>query len=371
MAQAISVAPVEQVEAVDLRDGHPFPPETWRGKRLRVGDHYDLPERMKTLRFSMQSHYGLGDTLMATPGIAAAKREWPHLKIIVHHGWAAGDLLKSNPDIDEVVRLDERRDAPPSDCIDVNPMNGQSGGVQATFDILGLGDKASDRHIRLHLTAEERGAALGKLTAWAKPEARGDLTTIPLRLYGIQQHGGWTSKRYAHAGQLAEILLARGDWVIMLGNDNARKTDIPEHPHCISGNGMTIREVAALISMMDAVVGMDSGITWISASQSVPTVALFGHSDPKGYLMDAAAMDGEAAQEGRGAANLVAIRKLTPQMCFEAHGISCLMTSGGSKCPLREGPGGECYDSIPPAEIVAHLDALPTLGTPLSERVGR
>lgn len=374
-SQAITLAAQDNVRFCELCEGHAIPSEVTEGKRLRFGNRYSLPELETELHVGMAQHYAIGDTLMVTPGLHAIKNKWPHLKITVHHGWEAGDLLLNNPDIDAVERLDKTsavnkaHAVMPPEATDPNTRNGTEGGIEATFDQFGLPHEGADKRIRLFVTEEERHAARQKLLGWVQSgagwtrELEEELLVRPIKLVGVQMHGNWRAKFWAHTADLAKRLLSDGWWVVALGNDEKKQVALPENPRMMHGRGMSLREVCALVGQMDAVVGFDSGVTWAASALETPAVCLFGPQDPRGYVL------------ATGAANLATLRRRTPEQCLRERGVSCRHGGAGEHCPFRaelEGQaalGGDCLDEITSDDVMAELAQMPLWGVPLSERV--
>jgi heptosyltransferase-1 len=116
-----------------------------------------------------------------------------------------------------------------------------------------------------------------ELTGW-----RGDLQR-PLAL--LAPGGGWGAKLWppARFGELAVHLHALGFHVVV----NAAQADSPEALAVVAashGNAhihvANVAELIALLRRTDLFLGGDSGPTHLAAALAVPTVALFGPTDP-------------------------------------------------------------------------------------------
>ena len=355
--QVISMGGAPDVIVRDFRDGSAIPAPEWHGKRVRIGDAYDLMDRVTELHVGMAMHYAIGDTLMMTPGFHAIKQRWPHVKIIVHHGWNAGDLLLHNPDVDIVERLDRTGAMMPSVATDLNPKNGTEGGIRATYNMMGLED-VSDRRIRMYILPEEYALARDLLIEWHSDAVRG-----AEKIAGVQLHGQWRTKQWMHCVNMIARLLDDGWWVVAMGSIPDRMPEIPDHPRLIRSRPVkSLRVMAAQIGLLDLLIGYDSGPVWAATAFGTPTIALFGPQDPRGYVADTEAP------------NLVCIRKRTPAMCKSEFGKSCREKTGGESCPLRDNaPGGLCLDDISVddvLEVVSDFDvARVWWGGPLELRV--
>jgi len=110
------------------------------------------------------------------------------------------------------------------------------------------------------------------------------------RIIGINTGGSWPTKRWTVEGfaDLATLLQQEGYTPVFFGGP----TDVPMveaitarmhlRPAVFTGK-LTLLELAALVGKCMAFVSGDSGPMHIAVSQHVPTVAIFGPSDPVRY----------------------------------------------------------------------------------------
>jgi ADP-heptose:LPS heptosyltransferase len=70
--------------------------------------------------------------------------------------------------------------------------------------------------------------------------------------------------------------------VLLLGPVEEERGGVHElRQHCLVAGGLSLSQAAALLAASDVYLGNDSGITHLAAALGVPTVALFGPSDPR------------------------------------------------------------------------------------------
>ena len=389
--QAIGSAYCEDVTVYDLRSGHAIPPVPFTGRRLRIGAHYDLPSRLEWLEVGLAKSVGLGDTMMLTPALHAFRAAFPRCKVRVHHCWDAGLALSGNPDIDE-IRIVKPGESLPLEMFNAGEGAGSEGTVRQMFVNLGvappqsiaastfqtagspasLSDDAAwekvDRRLRYHFLPGERETASILLSNWAGDNGPELLTDPKAVVVAIQLHGGWQSKRWANVETLIRQVTESGFYALVVGNDEERMLPLPEIDRVIRMKGATIREMIAVLHLCDVAVGFDSGFIYSAAATKfdgpqgrvekpgTPTVSLWGPHNPHGLLADTQPV------------NAVMLRVLTPKICKETHGTNCRETSGGSKCPLRTGPGGDCFDAITPCSVYDEVVLAPKWCVPIVDR---
>jgi len=88
-----------------------------------------------------------------------------------------------------------------------------------------------------------------------------------------------------------EFFLAVAEWwhermggvaVLLLGPAEQESGGVDRlRQHCLVAGGLSLAQAVALLDASDAFLGNDSGITHLAAALGVPTVALFGPSDPR------------------------------------------------------------------------------------------
>ena len=257
----------------------------------------------------MQFHY-VGDVFFATPAIAALKRRFPNAPIDAVVKSRGSDVLLGNPDVNEIIVFDplcnDRTREPHTDWPGLVGLVKQLRGYDLLVDFTGV--RAScvltalvrprwsvgfsrsgfgfvfDRELRPvpELPLVEK---CDTLAAMAGADTRGLAPRIylcekddpPAHVSGcdILLHVGagfplklWPAEHFA---AVAEHFRPRGLRVAIVGgpDDPAEITDLP------------VRQVAALARRCRCYVGLDSGLTHIVASLGVPTVAIYGPTNPR------------------------------------------------------------------------------------------
>jgi ADP-heptose:LPS heptosyltransferase len=293
---------------------------------------------------------GVGDALMMTAAIHEFKRQNPHVRIVCHHRWEAGRLWEHNADIDEVRIYDPFQNPPPPEVVDFGVCQTGEGTVRNVYALLGLEcGEWEDRKFYYYVQEDERCAAISRLSAENLKNGW---------IVGIQQHGGFTAKNWKRTRALVNLLLKRGAWVLTFGQEKERCLSMPKHPQLINlERKLSLREAIAVVSLCDAFVGFDSGLTYAAAAVETPIVALYGPHDARGLIADA------------NVPNMSVFRKRTPQDCEQRFGHSCMVAGNwGSSCPLRAGCGADCIDEIRATEVLAELEKLPRWNVPLEDR---
>jgi ADP-heptose:LPS heptosyltransferase/GT2 family glycosyltransferase len=339
----------KRIRIYDLRTGHAIPAESEEGPRIRVGTGFRIPQQMTEFHMSMLYWHGIGDTFMMTPAIHAFKKAFPWISIHVHHSWDAGKVLLNNPDISCVHQYDPVANIPPAHVVNLGVRIGSEQTITGAFSVLGL--EPGDLKMRYYVTSEERSDAL----AWL----RGNGVSESAYLVGVQQHGGWRAKKWAHTKALVARLQKEGKTVLLFGVDPKRSAQVDQSPNVIMAANMPMRLLFAVISLLDVMVGFDSGLCYGAAAVGTPLVTLWGPHNPK-MMADSTA------------ANFVGLRKRSPGQCESERGANCRSLHGGEKCPFRKnGRGGDCLDEITVAEVMTELDGMPKWDCPLSERLSQ
>jgi heptosyltransferase-2 len=119
--------------------------------------------------------------------------------------------------------------------------------------------------------------------------ARGRIPGRPL--VALHVGGGWPTKRWPieHCRDLAAAVAARGGQVLLVGGaeDRERATEIAggaPPPSVLDRTGTSVAETLAELSLAEAAVGLDSGLSHAGLALGVPTVLLFGPNDPASIL---------------------------------------------------------------------------------------
>ncbi len=112
------------------------------------------------------------------------------------------------------------------------------------------------------------------------------------RLVGLCIGAYWESKRWpaVYFASLAEALKERGMHPVLFGGpaetNVALQVAEARHGPLVSCVGNRLEESAALLSRCDAAVGGDSGLTHIARALGVPTVIIYGPTDPRSHRFE-------------------------------------------------------------------------------------
>lgn len=315
-AEIISLATTAHVEAEE--------------RRKATGSGY-LPLDPDTILVSLL--LPIGDTLLATPALAALRRQFPHAKITVLVQQSNAGILFDNPNLDEMVYVTERgrqgaaksmmrsvseiRQKKYDLVVNFSPvgtfilwMAGKFrkrlrvempalwwlvGGHSETFrlrhavdhylnaisPILEEPPSPDDRQPHLYLTARDRTAARRILRERSLSPAN-LLVTMHVGGEGFNGRKRWASERFAAvARHLADHLHAH---ILLIGgkDDEALAEEVharvPEASTVLAGR-TTLKESGALIEMSALFIGNDSCPLHMSAAVGTPAVGIFGPSN--------------------------------------------------------------------------------------------
>ncbi|MBI4598149.1 MAG: lipopolysaccharide heptosyltransferase II [Candidatus Omnitrophica bacterium] len=278
----------------------------------------------------------LGDVVLSTPSLRAIRRRWPsaHLTLIV--GRLAYDVVARCPYLDDVIIYDKAgKDRGPlghakllrrlaagrfDQSIDLQnsrkthllawlagiPVrmgyNRKCGGClnrAVRLPRVILAPMAHQHYLLRHLGIEPAGE---ELELWPSPldeQTAERLLTLPpstlhLRpLVGMQPGGSgrWKTKRWdlARWAAVCNALTKQGVRVVVTGGSqeqgiaSALAQLTSPLPHIVVGK-TTLMELACLIKRCDLFLAHDSSALHLAAAMRVPTIALFGPTDPARHL---------------------------------------------------------------------------------------
>ena len=290
------------------------------------------PDAVIVLRFS-----ALGDVLLTAPALEALRRAWPKTRIIYAVKERLVPLVIGNPDLSEVFALGEREGAigfalrlrkqlAAAKSVAVLDLHGKirSAVIRSllprawrrvvwhkrdfgdTLPVkLGLrpwraGMLFADRY---HAAVEElvgRRLPRGRLRAFVAPadiERASELLRRvgidPKRpLVGLSPGANWETKRWpaSHYAELAGMALRAGFQVAVQGSQAERPLGAQIAGAAPGAADLTGQlDVAALggfTSLCAAYVANDSGPMHLARALGVPTLALFGSTDPEMFAWD-------------------------------------------------------------------------------------
>jgi ADP-heptose:LPS heptosyltransferase len=269
---------------------------------------------------------GIGDVVFALPLIADLRRAYPKATLCALTHDQGADVLSLCPALDRVFRLGSMREgwrvadalAALDGPFDValtptrSPRAGYllwrtgartrvgfatglerlffthraDGGFEVVFSrrfqrlaqALGIDRGESAAPLRVPLPEQEAARARLQGRGW---DGRRPLVSIHIG-------GGWPTKRWpeAHAAALAQRLSADGEQPLLIGGaeDLERGGRIARESGALLSAGGPVRAVLAELSLCQASVGVDSGLSHGSSALGVPTLQLFGPNDPRSVI---------------------------------------------------------------------------------------
>lgn len=244
---------------------------------------------------------GVGDLIMTTPVYRGLKEKYPGCHLTVATTWIYGagalpELLKHNPFIDEVVRVEPMEYAPemlrtnkreyanvPNDrvpfCVEhcdefielnvicsIVETRTQPNVTQHRTDIWCEHAQVNPSSCRpiLNLTAEE----LAEGRQWVDQNMLASGPKVGLVLKAMS----WV-REWPYVDQFAVDLMRAGFSVVTI--DPVKRV----HDNIPALIGKRIRFVASVIANLDAVVSPDTGLLHVAGALGVPILGLFGSTD--------------------------------------------------------------------------------------------
>ena len=341
----------------------------------------------------------IGDVLLATPLIRSVRRAWPQtaIDILVFEG--TQDIITANPDIRHirvvperpafvrhlafVLRLARRYDVALSLVPGDRPTfyafiagRWRSGLLldtrkerwkQRFLDRWVPFDDLNTHTVRMHLAlADALGIVAGNeiVVAWRAedrqqverllvsddPRPLAVLHTYPKFNYKMWHHGGWA--------EVAHWLAAHGHRVILSGGGDSAELNYVATlarampPGAVNAAGrLTLGASACLVSRARIYVGVDTVMTHVAAALGVPTIALFGPSNPVKW---GPWPQGHAAQTNpwrrcgsQRVGNVTLLQGALP--C-----VPCLLEG----CGRNIASFSDCLQQLPAARVVAAIEAV-------------
>ncbi len=241
---------------------------TDQGWRIRpLPEALDAADRVLVIR-----NMGLGDVLMLTPALQALHQQWQvSVEVATYARYVP--LLWGLPGIAaaHVLGTDyraERFDA----AIDLNwaVESGEEAQRRPRQDIFArlLHVRLNQRRPIYRVADSERHWARQRLAQWHPP------------MVGIQVHASCRQRSYpaARIATLTELLQAEGYTVAFLGEqwEDSTPPQVLDLTGCLS-----LRQAAALIEQMAAMICPDSGLLHLAVAVGTATVGLFGPIPPQ------------------------------------------------------------------------------------------
>jgi ADP-heptose:LPS heptosyltransferase len=258
----------------------------------------------------------VGDALLVFPALAALRRSYPHHRLVLVGNPGVNPLAVSSGLADETVAIDDARvarlfmasgTAPPFGALDVavaycaDPTgdvaaNLAAWGAKRVVVAAGRPPDGSGlhaaRHVWMQVAPMCRSAALELPTLRLSDSAtaRADALALPTTTFAcIHLGSGSSSKNWPIESILALADLfeqRRGLRVVATaGPADAERLDHfhRARPATYTVSDVPLNVIAAVYRRASLYVGMDTGPTHLAAMLGVPTVAMFGPTDPAAW----------------------------------------------------------------------------------------
>lgn len=347
----------------------------------------------------------IGDVLLTTPLIRAARRRWPHARIEVLGFQGTLGMLRGNPDVDELVetphrlglrgtlalarRLWRRHDlAFVTDPGDRAHMIGwlaaplRSGIVPErsasnwwkrlllSHQVAAAGDLGAT-----HVTAEK----LSLLEPWLAAPAGPAQVVVPeamplpadlnaqLAPGAVVVHAPsmWSYKQWpqAHYAALVSALLAQGRQVILTGSASERDQaciaplrGLGSAPRLLDASGrLDFNQLVTLLRGAALYIGPDTSVSHLAAATGVPVIAIFGPTNPMRWAPWPARPGARTLFERR------ALVQQAGNVTVLQSGLACV-PCGKAGCEDHRQSRSDCLPDITPERVLAQ--ALKVLGKP-------
>jgi len=213
-----------------------------------------------------------GDVLLTTPIVKELKRKFPGSYVIFKTRYP--EILKNNPYVDEVVRFE------PKDGIDVvfnlmYELYPEISIIEAYEKIAQLSIEYPQ--IRFYLSSEEKEEINEYMKTLSIEDTKGLVVIHPMSGNRIKK---WNGNSYQ---TVSDYICSRNLRVVTVGSP----IDCVELKGAINLIGkLSLRQSAALISKAKLFIGLDSYPMHIADAFKIPSVILFGSTDPRKVLMN-------------------------------------------------------------------------------------
>lgn len=266
----------------------------------------------------------IGDVLLATPVIENIKSQFPHIEIDFLCENFAADVVRGNPFLRDVLTFDKKRSYTLAiinqirrkkydividlfgnprtalltrwsgaqtrigfpfrgrayaytDC--VTPRGGEVHNVEFNLDVL--------KHFNVPIISKNPLFSISNDDQIVAERFFSDNNLSGKKIIGINASGGWYTKKWNlnSFSRLIEKILSNGNYEFVLfwgpGELEDAETiqkNVKTRTYCIPKT--TLKEMGALLQRCSYVISNDSGPMHIAASLNVPTLGIFGPTNP-------------------------------------------------------------------------------------------
>ena len=340
----------------------------------------------------------LGDVLLCTPLIRAARERWPDARIDVLGFAKTLELLVGNPDVGELIEI------PAGSGRGAQLL--QAWKLRRHYD-LALVTRTGDRsHLYGIVSARTRSALLPEhgpgsywkrrvaehgivpvpqthqvlqklqlLSPWIDPPAALSLlppaaAPLPPAIEAQVAHpcvvvhvpSMWRYKQWPpeHFRRVVEALLADGVQVILTGSDSSgdrsqieqmRGTDALPGLLDVSGQ-LSMPQLRTLLERVDAYLGPDTSVTHLAAAVGVPIVTVFGPTNPQDF--GPWPRDHPATQPWQRRASRQQVGNIVVLQGPDLPGRSCVPCNRMG-CGNQHGSSSHCLQELEPERVLSEL----------------
>jgi len=226
---------------------------------------------------------GMGDLVMATPGIEALRKKFPNKQIHVAVKKKLIPVLQNNPHIDEVINVDEPINLKryymiidisyPCARYEIARLHArklvEKNRVEIFAEAIGTRDFILNLKPSFYVSEEELQHGKDFLN---KHHLDPNKKTIAIATHSAEIYRNWPQEHYK---ELIEIIKEKFNIVII-------HNEITEfYETTIDACGLPFRKAAGILAICDGLITVDTGLLHVAAALDIPTIGLFGPIDFK------------------------------------------------------------------------------------------
>jgi heptosyltransferase-3 len=393
MALAFAIGGLFNSLLMDFVEGHLYVALlAW----LLAEGRYAQPAERSFDRILVIATRQIGDVLLTTPMIHAARQRWPqaHIDVLAFEGTAG--MLRGNPDVNGLIesparpgwrgfwalvwRLRRRYDlalvTDPGDRAHlmafiaaplrsgIIPLEGRSNWLKKPLlhhAVTSAGDLGD-----VHVTAEKQRL----LAPWVAPDGEPSRVAAPpaealppkarqaIKPGAVVVHAPsmWPYKQWplAHFRSLVSALLAQGTQVVLTGSASPRDQqcvaalrDLAPSPQLLDVSGqLNFNQLATLLKDAAPYIGPDTSVSHLAAATGVPVIAILGPTNPARW----------APWPARAGAEALFARSAGVQQVGNVtvvQGRQGCVPCGRAGCEDHRDSRSDCLESITPAQVLA------------------